>query len=902
MRAPDHDRIEELLAEALAAFDRGGDTDLQRFLDRQGGDRPALERGLNRCRQLGLLGPSATPRAFPERLGEFRLLRRLGSGGMGVVYEAEQESLGRRVALKVVRPELLYFEGARERFRREIEAVARLSHPAVVPVLASGEQDGVPWYAMELLSGRTVQELCVDLAGTPPAKLTGDDLRRAIGIGQADGTDPLHGAWWQICARIAHTAALGVRHAHLRGIVHRDIKPSNLMLTQDGRTVLLDFGVARIGGSREFTRSGQTPGSPAFMSPEQLRGEAIDERTDIYSLGATLWQLLTLKAPFRADGDLQPIRDGAVPPLRAHNREVPRELVLVVQKAMDRDRERRYADAEALAADLEAVLQRRPIRARGIGLPLRSWRWCQRHRVTATALAALLLTGLLLPALFAWRERALNRDLELAVTTANTSLETTLSAVYSQLVTVSDDRLRYVPAAEALSRELLRDACAMYRDLLRQHPEHQRVRGNAGEAFDHYALRLAHTGDLAGAERLLQEVVTLFHGEGPDTPAALTKRALAHIHLGDLAIRRMDLPTVARELAAAERDLVSAAVDATLAVELARLRVEIDLKRVGLLDPLREAERMERECRAAITSARAIVARPGAIAQDIRQLVVLLDLLGTLLGKVDRHDDALPPLEEALALARAMPAAAKVWPPQPQVVADVLLTLGNTLVSKRDLKAVPLLQECLELQERGAADRPEDLQQRCELGAALHALANLNFHQEQDERALTRLDRAIPLQRSVVAGLPSFARSREYLRNHLTLRGSTLARLRRAPELHADLTELAGMTTDPIAQRTAARLWLRLARLWEDATIAADLPTPAQCRDQAMACLLTADRLGWGPRNPLGESLYDPLRTLPEFVALQQRVADRLRPAAKPADQPAVSPPSTSSANREMPR
>jgi aminoglycoside phosphotransferase (APT) family kinase protein len=109
---------------------------------------------------MGLLGTQPPPRDFPERLGEFQLVRRIGSGGMGVVYEAEQESLGRRVALKVVRPELLYFEGARERFRREIEAVARLAHPAIVPVLASGEQDGLPFYAMELMRGRTVQEVC----------------------------------------------------------------------------------------------------------------------------------------------------------------------------------------------------------------------------------------------------------------------------------------------------------------------------------------------------------------------------------------------------------------------------------------------------------------------------------------------------------------------------------------------------------------------------------------------------------------------------------------------------------------------------------------------------------------------------------------------------------------------
>jgi serine/threonine protein kinase len=136
MNQPVSDPLEDLLAQALAAFDDGGDAGLAAFLAAHEATRPALEKALARCRQMGLLQGTAPARDFPDRLGEFKLVRRLGSGGMGVVYEAEQLSLQRRVALKVVRPELTYFEGARERFRREIEAVAKLSHPAIVPVLA----------------------------------------------------------------------------------------------------------------------------------------------------------------------------------------------------------------------------------------------------------------------------------------------------------------------------------------------------------------------------------------------------------------------------------------------------------------------------------------------------------------------------------------------------------------------------------------------------------------------------------------------------------------------------------------------------------------------------------------------------------------------------------------------
>lgn len=360
----DPDQLEILLAAALAELDAGGEPALQRFLDEHPEARGALQRGLARVRQLGFAKPVAASPDLPERLGEFRILRRLGSGGMGVVYEAEQESLGRRVALKVVRPELLYFEGARERFRREIEAVARLQHPAIVPVLASGEQDGVPFYAMELLQGISLQELTQELRRRDPGPLRGRDLRAAAGLDPESGTDPFDGPWWQAATRMILAVALGLRHAHLRGIVHRDIKPGNIMLTREGRAVVLDFGVARVADRGEFTRTGHAPGSPAFMSPEQLRGDAVDERTDVYSLAATLWQLLTLSPPFTAGAGLDRILRGELPPLRSLQRELPRELAIVIHKAMDVDRERRYPDMQAFADDLAAVLQRRPIAAR----------------------------------------------------------------------------------------------------------------------------------------------------------------------------------------------------------------------------------------------------------------------------------------------------------------------------------------------------------------------------------------------------------------------------------------------------------------------------------------------------------------------------------------------------------
>ena len=873
MAAMDPDQLEELLAEALAAYDQGGDAALARFVAGHPAARQGLERGLARCRQMGLLGSNAPARDFPERLGEFRLLRRLGSGGMGVVYEAEQESLGRRVALKVVRPELLYFEGARERFRREIEAVARLSHPAVVPVLASGEQDGVPWYAMELFAGSTVHEVCQKLAGRDPTTLAGTDLRAVLGASTETGTDPFPGPWWQLCVRIAHSIAIGVRHAHLRGIVHRDIKPSNVMLTGDGRAVLLDFGVAMVGGGRDFTRTGHTPGSPAFMSPEQLRGDAVDERTDVYSLAATLWQMVALAPPFPAGGDLLRQRDAAPPSLAARNRQVPRELELVVRTAMDPDRERRYPDAEAFAEDLFAVLQRRPIRARRLGWSLRSWRWCQRHRVAATLLACTMLAVLVLPTAFAWRERATNRALATAVQLADESLDTTLDAIYGLIVRVSDEKLRHVPAAAAVAREALQDACAMYRTLLAKYPDHERLRRDHGRAQSRLGELLARLGEVEPALAAYREALAGLGGDDPDQPAELLDaRAIARLNLANLLQQTGRNVEAATELVAVAADADRLPEHGPTRVPRLRQRLQLALERSHALDPVLDASAAEALLRQAVDLAREVVAAAPGDLDDAARLVAVLDTLATLLTKNQRHADAQPLLEEALQRAQALPPDARIWPPPNAVVADVAESLGNLLVARRDLAGAAHLKDCLARREQLVADFPQDLQFQSDLGAALHNLASMNFFQGQDDLALERLDRALPLQRRVLAQMPQFTQAQDYLRNHLTLRGSTLAKLGRRADLETTAMELASFTADRLALRTAARLWLRSAALLAEEAPSPDAATErAQRLQRAMDLLLAAEQLGWGARNPLADALYDPLRERPEFQALQQR-------------------------------
>jgi hypothetical protein len=320
-----------------------------------------------------------------ESLGEFRLLRPLGGGGMGMVFLAEQTSLERLVALKTIRPEHLTSPTAVRRFEREALALAQVSDRHVVGVHGFGEDHGVRFIAMEFVPGRSLSDVLADDVG----------LETTTAV------------------RWARQLAGALQSIHDAGIIHRDVKPSNVRITPEGQAVLVDFGLARdVDGGATVTES--FTGSPAYASPEQVQGAGeLDGRTDVYSLGVTLYQCLSGEPPFQAptmEAVFQRLLSEDPAPLRQRNRAVSADLETVVLKAMEKDTQRRYATAAELGADLDALLAFHPISARRPRGLERARRWARRNRGQAAALAAAALLLVVVSALLVGQRVLEDRD------------------------------------------------------------------------------------------------------------------------------------------------------------------------------------------------------------------------------------------------------------------------------------------------------------------------------------------------------------------------------------------------------------------------------------------------------------------------------------------------------------
>jgi serine/threonine protein kinase len=357
-----------------------------------------------------------------RRLGDFEIVREIGRGGMGVVYEARQVSLNRKVALKVLSGGLGLTPKAVQRFRREAEAAAKLHHTNIVPVYSTGEEDGTHFYAMELIEGPSLDHVIKQLNqsrerkrpvedSTPVAPAPGSEGESARSpnleatgpyVGESSTTSALTSSslssdsnYFDTVARMIAEVADALDYAHKNGVVHRDMKPSNLLLSPAGRLSVNDFGLAGMLEQPGMTMTGEFVGTPAYMSPEQITaGRApLNHRTDIYSLGATMYELLTLQRPFlgeRRDEVIAQIMHKEPKSPRRINRKVPVDLETICLKCLEKDPDRRYQTAGAMAEDLRRYVNRFAISARRAGPAQRLVKWVKRRPAVAASLGCVL--------------------------------------------------------------------------------------------------------------------------------------------------------------------------------------------------------------------------------------------------------------------------------------------------------------------------------------------------------------------------------------------------------------------------------------------------------------------------------------------------------------------------------
>jgi len=371
--APPDDARDLAIAECLEAYHRrvalDEQADANEYRDRLGDDFPRFLEVLTATHALdAVLDPNPDVAPLPRPFGGYTLLRRLGEGAVGIVYEALDRNLGRTVAIKILRAGADEDRTAVERFRREAKACAQVKHPNVVAIHEAGVIDGRPYYTMDVIEGESLHALV--RAGRVPAP----KVLLAEMAGVADALHTLHQA----------------------GILHRDVKPSNLMVRPDGRIVLADFGLARTVQSVGLTRTGEMIGTPLYMSPEQIlpRGLDVDARSDVYGLGATLYEALAGVPPFQSKDIHELLRmlyTERPTPLSERVPGLPPGASDVVMKALEKLRDDRYATAAAMRDDLRAVVAGEAVQGKPVTKAVHAWR---RLRAWTPAIAAGIALGL----------------------------------------------------------------------------------------------------------------------------------------------------------------------------------------------------------------------------------------------------------------------------------------------------------------------------------------------------------------------------------------------------------------------------------------------------------------------------------------------------------------------------
>ena len=467
----------------------------------------------------------------PKSLGDYEIVREVGRGGMGVVYEARQQSLSRRVALKVLPFHAVENAELRWRFQREARAAARLDHPHIVPVYEVGEHDGCPYFSMRFVDGTTLLDR---LADGPIEE------QQAV-------------AWL-----LPITQAIAL--AHREGVLHRDLKPSNILLNTEEQPLIADFGLAKTfqpGAAASYTQA--MIGTPSYMAPEQASdsGGQVAATTDVYGLGAVLYHMLTGRPPFQAATAVDTLRQVTqqepVGP-RQLNAAISRDLETICLKCLAKEPSRRYATAMALAEDLQRYQEGKPILARRLSGVARGLRWCRRHPMRAAALGMLLVTCAVIAGAYVMTAGALQESEQ--------SHQQTREVVDYYLRRVSEDPRFDQHGLQPLRQDLLQAALEHYERFVQQRGDDPALSAEIADAHFHLGLIKEHIDTLPAALESFGQAErrqrVLADGEAPEHMASLSKTLAA---MGRIRFRQGKWPdahTHYEECLALRKQLVSA--------------------------------------------------------------------------------------------------------------------------------------------------------------------------------------------------------------------------------------------------------------------------------------------------------------------------------------------------------
>jgi serine/threonine protein kinase/Flp pilus assembly protein TadD len=602
----------------------------------------------------------------PGRLGDYRIIREVGRGGMGVVYEALQISLNRRVALKVLPFAAVLDKRQLQRFKNEAQAAAQLHHTNIVPVFSVGIERGVHYYAMQYIEGHTLADTVAELRHLSGLHGNGNgrpahacsDVTSALTSGRwthakqgntatppceaaavkPDGSSAVAGMpskgsssspeFFRSVAGLGVQAASALDHAHEAGILHRDIKPSNLLLDSSGKLWIADFGLAQVQSNPGMTMTGDLLGTPRYMSPEQAMAKRIpvDHRTDIYSLGVTLYELATLHPAFTGEDRQELLRQIVFEEPRAPRRvntAMPTELETIVLKCISKSPADRYDSAQELADDLQRFLDDKPIQAKRPTLLERAMKWSRRHRsVVAAASVLLMLTvsGLAISTVLIAQEQA-RTAAALAQAQANyetaeaereraaANFQKARDAVDGMLTQVAEELPRLpgmpelldLPQVAEIKRALLEDALAFYEGFLQERSTDPVIRYETAHAYLRVGEITTAMDEYERAEEtfrsgvgLLEELSTEF----PEEPNYLTDLGIAYRGLGNALKETWQLNAAEaayhRALEVQERLARDDSTTAELRSQLSRTYTELSYMLADKMRRLQDAERASR--------------------------------------------------------------------------------------------------------------------------------------------------------------------------------------------------------------------------------------------------------------------------------------------------------------------